>query len=358
MLNQQEEDHLQGKITSLDRQVLTYLSDIGLVKDVPEVHPGQRKVLARSPCFLHGGDNPNALLVFADGWVCDTAKCHRDRTFGQNLPGLIRRMVHGVTNEVMDWRSAWRYARANPDKFKELVGDAVRHGKNVSGGRELYVSYSYEELAACLEVPDPYFLARGFRASTLQRFGVGRCMRPLPDRRTDLLGWSIVPSFSTTREHLWSGRSRLDNQLYGYTARNPLWVEGGQEPKWKHSLKRGEMLFNRADASLGTGPIFICEGAPDAMRIWEAGHRRVVAVLGRKLSEDHQSLIGHMYDHHNPEKVYIAADNDEPGREFAREASELLKGGVCGLADVSVVFPPSTKDFGDATVEEICEMNL
>jgi hypothetical protein len=334
-------------MTSLDRQVLTYLTEIGLVKDVPEVHPGQRKVLARSPCFLHGGDNPNALLVFADGWVCDTAKCHRDRTFGQNLPGLVRRMVHVVTDEVMDWRPAWRYARANPDKLKELVGAAVRHGKNVSGGRTRYASWTDEELAACLEIPDPYFLSRGFRASTLQRFGVGRCVRRLPDGQ-DLLGWSIVPAFSTSRE--WPlVRPRPP---YGYAARNPLWVEGGPGGKWRLALKRSEVLFNHNDACSARWPLIICEGPPDAMRFWEAGLGGAVAVFSNSLSDSQFGLVLSQLD--GRRKVYIAPDNDEGGRKFAVQAFAELKG-VC---DPVVIYPPSTKDFGDASVDEILAMNL
>src|SRR6185369_1812950 len=78
------------KIGFLDKKILHFLKKIGLVAEVPLVHPGPRKPLARSACFLHDGDNPNALLVFADGFVCETKKCHEEGSLGQNLPGLIR----------------------------------------------------------------------------------------------------------------------------------------------------------------------------------------------------------------------------------------------------------------------------
>src|SRR3954454_10336221 len=121
---------MQGTITNLDKEVMHYLSAIGLLDQVPKVHPGTRKVLARSVCFLHdGADNPNAFLLFADGYVCDTNKCHMDRKFGCNLPGLIRHMVYRLTGREMDWPAAWRYAKANPSAFKQLVGDDVRHAK-------------------------------------------------------------------------------------------------------------------------------------------------------------------------------------------------------------------------------------
>src|SRR5262249_7826156 len=103
----------------LYKNVLRYLADLGLIGEVPDEHPASRRVLARSVCFLHdGADNPNAFLLFADGFACTTKGCHKDKTFGCNLPGLVRHMVYRVTGEVMDWRPAWKYARANRDRLR------------------------------------------------------------------------------------------------------------------------------------------------------------------------------------------------------------------------------------------------
>jgi hypothetical protein len=332
---------MKGRISTLDTQVLHYLADIGLLSQVPEAYPGQRKVLARSVCFLHdGADNPNAFLLFADGYVCDTNKCHTERTFGCNLPGLVRHMVYRVSGEVMDWRKAWRYARANPTKLKELVGDAVRHARPSSSDGPRYASWSASALAACLQVPDPYYLSRGYQAETLRHFGVGRCVRPLPDGKR-LLGWSVFPVLGAP--HL---------PPYGYTARNPRWVEGGEVSKWHHALKRSQCLFNGWAAYPERGPLIICEGPGDVMRFWEAGLRGAVAVFSNSLSDPQYFQFLSLL--HRDRKVYIAPDNDDAGRRFAEQVCDVVKG-VC---DPVVVFPPSTKDFGEATVAEIRALAL
>lgn len=329
---------MEGIMNDLDRRVLTYLSGIGLLEVVPTEHPGKGKVLARSVCFLHDdADNPHGFMLFADGFVCSTANCHKKGDLGSNLPGLIRRMVCRLTGEPMDWPAAWSYARTNPAKLKSLVGDAVSHAKNVSTkDSEPYVSWSADELAACLKVPDPYFLNRGFRCETLMHFGVGRCVRLLPDKNHGMLGWSIIPvtNFGTM-------------PFYGYTARNPRWVDGGVDLKWCHGLKRSRCLFNMRGAMF-RGPLVIVEGPCDAMRLWEGGVRGGVAVFSNSLSDGQYGIVLSLLGYDR--EVIIAPDNDDAGREFATKARARLQG-VCNPV---VLHPPARyHDVGEMPAEQV-----
>src|SRR5262249_26464234 len=152
----------------------------------------------------------SAFLLFQDGWSCQTRQRHKDREFGCNLFGLIRHMVFKLTDQVLPWKDAWRYAQAHVGDLRELVGDRARAAR-AGAEHEPVISFRREALMSCLEVPAALYLGRGYRPETLAHFGVGACVRPLPDGR-DLRGWPVFPVALDA-----SGRN------YGYTARNPRW---------------------------------------------------------------------------------------------------------------------------------------
>jgi hypothetical protein len=325
----------------MKKYLLHFLQRLGLLAEVPETLPSKGKVLARSVCFLHdGADNPNAFLLYADGFVCTTNQCHHTMEFGHNLEGLIRLMVHKVTNKVMPWKEAWRFAQNNVDLLKELIGERVRHACGDSSGDRI-ITWSREDLADCLKVPDAYYLGRGFRPETLEFYGVGTCVRPLPDGNDRLLGWSIIPVLD------WG-----DPRPLGYTARNPRWVPGGAHPKWHHAVSRSQCLFNMGNFWPGSDPLIICEGPGCVMRFREAGLLSAVATLGASLSDRQYGLFMCVLYH---QQVYIAADADEAGRQFAENVKKRIEG-IC-LREPRIVYPPETKDFGDMTPEQIRAMS-
>jgi hypothetical protein len=313
---------------------LHFMQDIGLLDEVPRAMPEPGTVLARSPCFLHGGDNPNAFLLFADGFACETNKCHQDRELGRNLPGLIRHMVKRLTGEAMEWRAAWRWANANRQRLRELVGVRVRAGRRKRSGPR-YVAWTREDLAACLEVPDPFYLSRGYKPETLAHFGVGRCVRPLPDRQYPS-GWSVIPVYDGP------------DHLLGYTARNPWWATGDRSSKWRHAVQRRECLFNWWNAQVGRpDPVLICEGPGCVMRFHEAGCPHAVATLGSSMSLEQKERLMSL-----EQRFIIAADADDAGRKYAKQLRFLL--GERLYDGLEVVFPPDGyKDFGDMQSDDL-----
>ncbi len=333
---------------------LPFLKDIGLLDELPTETPPQGTVLARSACFLHGGDNPNAFLLFADGFVCTTHDCHKDRSLGRNIPGLIRHIVQRLTGEAMEWRAAWRWAKDNRVAIRKLVGDHVRAGKAKGSSEEEYVTWTDEELAACLQVPDPYYLSRGYRPETLRHFGVGRCVLPLPDGRDTLKGWSVFPVRSEEwwRHMLWGNGTPL---LHGYTARNPRHTKRGESIKWLHAVKRDECVYNFGCHRPGkVEQFFICEGPGCVMRLWEAGYPYAVALLGASLSPSQHGLL-HLLSLYltDTATIYIAGDNDEKGRAFAEEVRQKIRGGLTNDFPVPLFPPDQYKDVGDMPADEL-----
>jgi hypothetical protein len=315
--------------------LLHYLKDIGLIEAVPDAPPAKGQVLSRGVCPLHDdADNRYAFLLYADGFVCTTHRCHREREFGHNIEGLIRHLAFRLTSRVLAWRDVWTFARQNADQFRALVADKVRPGRPGGTARPA-VEWSRADLTACLEVPSAYYLDRGYRPETLRHFGVGTCVRPLPDGRR-LLGWSVIPVLD-----------RRDLPPLGYTARNPRWFRGATTPKWFHAVAKSEALFNRVNAQ-GSSTLIICEGPGCVMRFHEAGYPGAVATLGASFSE--QQFFAFLSLLHRDVKVYIAGDRDDAGQAFA-EAMRREIGGVC---DPVVIYPPEgKKDFGDMTTEEV-----
>jgi hypothetical protein len=313
----------------MEKRLLYFFRDVGLLEQIPDVAQ-PRTVLARSVCPLHdGADNPHALLLYADGFVCTTKNCHRDRRFGLNLHGLVRHLVFRLTGKVMDWWPAWCWARKNVTQVKKLFEGNVEQARG--GNSRRVVNYTRDDLLACLKVPDPYYVSRGFQPDTLRDFSVGTCISCLPDGRR-LLGWSIIPVCELT----------LGVTLpLGYTARNPRWVEGGPIPRWIHAVSPKECLFNY-DRAFRARELIICEGPGDVMRWYEAGYPGGVATLGASLSDTQFHLLVILIDPHLM-KVYVAADADEPGRAFGQELHKRLRS-VC---EPILLVPPQGKDFGE-----------
>jgi hypothetical protein len=186
------------------------------------------------------------------------------------------------------------------------------------------VEWTLKDLASSLSTPDAYYLKRGYRPETLEHFGVGTCLRPLPDGK-NLPGWSIIPI------------PDLPNQpLCGYTARNPRWHDGSPYPKWYHAVSRRNCLFNSYAASKRC-----------VMRFHEAGFPGGIATLGTTLtSGQYYKFLSIYYN----QRVLIAADANEPGQKFAEELKRQIQG-VC-MQEPLIIYPPHGKDFGDLPTEE------
>jgi DNA primase len=114
-------------------------------------------------------------------------------------------------------------------------------------------------------------------------------------------------------------------ELIAYCGR---WLGEPPVPEPKYKLPRGFRksleLFNlhrakQADARL---PLVVVEGYFGCMRVWQAGHRRVVALMGSSLSASQQELIERTAGPGG--RVIILFDEDEAGRKGRAEARERL----------------------------------
>ena len=325
-------------------EYLYLLRDIGLLKEVPNRSvPTPKKVLARTVCFLHeDADNPMGFILFSDGFACMTKGCHTEELFGNNLIGLIRHLVYRVTGKVMGSNEARKYIKRNKETFKEFV---TRNRVHSGSKPHPEVQWTLDELLACLQIPDPYFLSRGFKPETLVHFGVGRCVRPLPDGRSTLIGWPIIPI------------RRIASTLppLGYQARNPRYGDGHEKVKYYDGFQKTNAVFTDWDLRRNSrsSHLIIAEGVPTALRLWEAGFN-AVATFGASMSfEQRMDIEWMLYRSEKREQVFFAIDADETGRQFVQR-QECRDFANCLLKPLRIIEPPDgRKDFGDCSVEEI-----
>jgi DNA primase len=121
-----------------------------------------------------------------------------------------------------------------------------------------------------------YLQQRGLSDETIQTFGLGLCSHGT------LNGWIAIPIHNAA------------GQIVAYAGRWPGKPKSG-EPKYR--LPRG--FGNPSNCSTNIGrqtasplePLVVVEGFFGCLRVWQAGHHRVVALMGSMLSPAQEQRI-------------------------------------------------------------------
>jgi 5S rRNA maturation endonuclease (ribonuclease M5) len=146
-----------------------------------------------------------------------------------------------------------------------------------------------------------YLTHRGISAATAQWFGVGmyqgagflagRCVIPIRDEQSRLVAYA--------------GRA-----------------VNGQEPKYRFpaGFRKSRVLFNLDRAIQTGGPnVIVVEGFFDALKVHQAGHPAVVALMGSSFSQRQSDLLLSRFA-----SVTLMLDGDQAGRRAAEVIAELL----------------------------------
>ena len=161
-----------------------------------------------------------------------------------------------------------------------------------------------------------YLIARGLSQRTIETFGIGYCAQGT------LAGWIAIPIHNAA------------GQIVAYAGRWPGKPTDGQ-PKYKlpKGFRKSLELFNlhracSADARL---PLVVVEGFFGCMHIWQAGHSRVVSLMGSMLSPAQEELILKIAGAGG--RIMLMFDEDEAGRKGRSEAQSRL----CRYLTISTV---------------------
>jgi 5S rRNA maturation endonuclease (ribonuclease M5) len=148
----------------------------------------------------------------------------------------------------------------------------------------------------------PYPTRRGISLVTAQLFGMGmyhgngflagRCVIPIRDEKSRLVAYA--------------GRA-----------------VNGEQPKYRFpaGFRKSQVLFN-LDRAVETGGrnLIVVEGFFDALKVHQAGHPSVVALMGCSFSQrQSELLLSHFAG------VTLMLDGDQPGRRAAEVIARLLK---------------------------------
>lgn len=276
------------------------LDDLGL--EYKEAH--NRYVM---PCPIHGGSNPNACVVYKNGiFQCFTGNCHES---GASLESFVSRTLNISYNEAKKWlksRGVSNKTKNNFDKSTNILTQKVKvltHKIPISSIKKKYNG------------PSSYYLEKGFKDSVLRAFLVGiyedkeRVTVPIFDKK-----FEYCIGYSSRSIH---PKCPLCDQYH-----NPI-KHCQESPKWKHSYKlcKNSVFYNQWNLKSKT--CFLVEGTGDVWRMFQAGFKNTLGLLGTGLSVDQRILL----ESSGVTSVVTFLDPDEKGKKGAenieRYASSL-----------------------------------
>lgn len=248
-------------------------------------------------CPVHRGHNPVQFRVSLSRncWIC-FGDCHA----GGSIIDFVSRMEKVGIREagllLQDWFSL------KPVNGREIPKPAA---KVVLFRKENNTPLRFS--LGALDGAHPYLQKRGLTAETISTFGLGCCPHGT------LRGWIAIPI------HDASGK------VVAYAGR---WPGKPPEEQPKYRLPRGFRksieLFNqhRAIQESPAKPLVVVEGFFGCMRVWQAGHHRVVSLMGSMLSSAQEERIAQIAGENG--QVLLLFDEDAAGRKGRSEAQERL----------------------------------
>lgn len=298
----------------------------------------------RGKCPLHDGDNESSLSVYKNGhsvngiWKCYTGNCHVK--YGKNLIGFIRGLLSVQAKAEKTYGDAVQWCEGFfGGKYEAPVSNFDSKLTKFINRSNLEQTYSFKlppgEFISKLQTPT-YFIKRGYKEATLDKFKVGYCnnkTKPFYDR-------VLVPQFDDDGFVIGCmGRSAHEKcQLCGFY-HNPLGV-CRKFDKWKNTdnFPSYTALYNFFQAKKhidDTGIALITESSPNVWRLHEAGFPMAVGTFGSKFSEEQKFLLDTAKCH----TIVIVPDAGEPGKIMVNQTQEQ-----CQYTHNIVTINPSYKD--------------
>jgi 5S rRNA maturation endonuclease (ribonuclease M5) len=365
-----------ARLNTLSEIACSRIEDLVEHLDVPLARRGN-KFMGRCP--VHGGDNPDGMLLFPEGatapgyWRCQTRGCQ------QHFRPTITGFVHGVLSHR---RHGWEEPGNRQATFREAINwlcdfigqpfESIRiddqeverrsfekavadwNQKKILGQGGLCTR---DQIRALLDIPSPYYLGRGYRQTTLDRYDVGVMTNP----RSVLHNRVVVPIYDEAYKMVVGAVGRT---LEPECGRCRYWhgeglpcpgspLEKAQHCKWRTSSRPEkkfvdkDWLYNYWFSSgdiLRTRCAVLVEGPGDVWRLDEAGVKNSVAIFGADLSSRQVITL----ECSGCTTVIALTDRDQAGEKAARSIEEKC-------SHFATVYRPDfeCKDIGEMTVDQV-----
>ncbi len=232
-------------------------------------------------------------------WCCQSQSCihARDGELGGTVLDLVARLercsIREAAARLTDWFGGAGMARLGAQP-------ATRPETNLPLRFQL----------TGLDRFHPYLESRGITPATARALGIGYYSGP-----GIMHGRVVIPIHNKAY------------QLVAYAGRSIQ----GEEPKYRFppGFHKSQELFllHRARHS-GNDAVVIVEGFFDAAKVWQAGHRNVVALMGSSLSDAQTALL-----HRQFRAALLMLDGDTAGQS----ATEVIAQRLAPVMRVSVI---------------------
>jgi len=248
-------------------------------------------------CPLHGGKNPTTFRVnlSRNCWIC-FGKCQ----CGGSIVDFVSRMERVGIREAGLLLQEWFQLEHSDIPFTPAETRPVRPEPpqhNAVLGFSLTGSDHQHR----------YLKQRGLNDETIREFGLGLCCHGT------LNGWIAIPIHNAA------------GQIVAYAGRWPGKPKSG-EPKYRlpRGFRKSLELFNQHRAAKVSPfePLVVVEGFFGCLRVWQAGHHRVVALMGSMMSLAQEQRIVELTG--SVGHVVLLFDGDAAGQKGAAEARERL----------------------------------
>jgi DNA primase len=248
------------------------------------------KAHLRGRCPLHGGEGQDTFHVDTAGQRFHCFACQA----GGSVLDLVSAMEHCGLREAAERLSGWQSIAAMPF-------DPRSRDPKPTVTKKINVIPRVGFRLRGVDCRHPYLSTRGIHEATAIEFGVGFYSGPgLMQRRL------AIPIEDDA------------GQLVGYCGRSL----DGSEPRYKFppGFPKSRLLFNlHRAAATGQSDIIVVEGFFDCLKVYKAGFRRVVGLMGSSLSEEQcRLLVGH-FSH-----ITLMLDGDVTGRRARSAIASIL----------------------------------
>ena len=355
----------QAKLNALTDLVVNNIDKIYSYFDTEPSY--KNNILIKSPCFIHGGDNPTALNLYYNAdirvhYKCRTHQC--EDIFGSSLISLVR---GGLSRVKYNWKTEGDKEASFNETVEFLLnitqqnfGHIKSDEKSNSADKLKFASlinnfttpditktkFDIDTYRKKVEIPATYYLQRGYSIEVLDKYDVGTCKRP----KKELYQRAVVPIYDESGEYIlgFSGRS-----VHPECSQCKHYHDPAKKchffPKWKHTkgFKKENCLYNYWYAKqhiAKTGVVVLVESPGNVWRLEEAGIHNSVAIFGAHLSQNQKNII----DTSGALSIVGLLDNDEAGKKGAKKIYEQ-----CSKM-YRLYFPKlKTNDIGDMNVDVV-----
>jgi len=342
--SQYDSERFRQRLVELQNMACENFDDLMSEIGLDLIRQGKKHI---GVCPVHGGDNPTALNVYADGteikgiWRCRTHNCHmllhpgtNRLMYGQTMLGLIRGVIHNRTGEypplseavnvLLKFCSIGRLDEiAIPDDLiltKRRMNNAFRRLNMLPGTAT--TTWTRPQVRNMLDIPAQYYQYRGYSQETLDKYDIGcynahnRVVTPVyDDEYTMCVGFTGRSLFDKCKQ---CGYYHSASEQCPQTSFDKL-----KSVKWKNSegFDSRNYLYNywfAKDHILETGCVILVEGPGDVWRLEEAGIKNSVALFGTSLTEEQRIIL----ERSGTMSVILMLDNDQAGIDGTR----IIKG--------------------------------